>query len=113
MKYRVVLQRLAIQDLDEAFARAARNAPATAARWLDRFQAALQRLDTNPQRCPRAREHRKVDVELRELLFGTRPHVYRVILVIDGDTVRVLRIRRAQRRPLTRKQIEEAAQQDE
>ena len=41
MTYRVILQRLAIQDLDDAFAWAARKAPATAARWLDRFQAAL------------------------------------------------------------------------
>ena len=70
MTYRVILQRLAIQDLDGAFEWAARRAPATAARWLDRFQAALQRLDTNPQRCLRAREQRKVDVELREILFG-------------------------------------------
>ncbi len=112
MTYRVILQRLAIQDLDDAFVWAARKAPATAARWLDRFQAALQRLDTNPQRCPRAREHRKVDVELREILFGKTPNVYRAIFLIDGDTVRVLRIRRAQRRPLTRKQIDEASEQD-
>ncbi len=85
----------------------------TAARWLDRFRAALRRLDTNPQRCPRAREHRKVPVELREILFGRRPNVYRVIFLIDGDTVRVLRIRRAQRRPLTRKQFDEASERDQ
>jgi plasmid stabilization system protein ParE len=110
MTYRVILQRLAIQDLDEAFVWAARKAPATAARWLDRFQADLQRLDTNPQRCPRARQNRKVDVELREILFGKAPNVYRAIFTIDGDTIRVLRIRRAQRRPLTRKQIDEASE---
>ena len=43
MTYRVIFQRLAVQDLDDAFVWAARKAPATAARWLDRFQAALQR----------------------------------------------------------------------
>ena len=42
MTYRVILQRLAIQDLDDAFVWAARKAPATASRWLDRFQAALR-----------------------------------------------------------------------
>ena len=36
MTYRVILQRLAIQDLEDAFVWAARKAPATAARWLDR-----------------------------------------------------------------------------
>jgi plasmid stabilization system protein ParE len=60
MTYRVVLRRLAIQELDNAFVWAARNAPATAARWLDQFVAALRRLDTNPQRCRFAREHGKV-----------------------------------------------------
>ena len=47
------------------------------------------------------------------MLFGKRPNVYRVIFLVDGDSVRVLRIRRAQRRPLTRKQIDEASEQDE
>jgi plasmid stabilization system protein ParE len=112
MTYRVIFQRLAVQDLDDAFVWAAQKAPATAARWFDRFQAALQRLDTNPQRCRRAREQRKVDIDLREILFGKTPNVFRVIFMIDGDTVRVLRIRRAQRRPLTRKQIDEASEQD-
>ncbi len=60
-----------------------------------------QRPDKNSERCPLAREHRKVHVELREILFGRRPNVYRVIFLIDRDTVRVLRIRRARRRPLT------------
>jgi plasmid stabilization system protein ParE len=35
MTHRVILQRLAVQDLDDAFAWAARKAPVTAARWLD------------------------------------------------------------------------------
>jgi plasmid stabilization system protein ParE len=77
MTFRVVLQRLAVRDLGEAYHWAARNAPLTAARWLDRFQAALATLADNPERCPLARENSKVDVELREYLFGRRPHVYR------------------------------------
>ena len=36
-----------------------------------------------------------MDVEFREILFGKTPNVYRVVFVIDGGTVRVLRIRRA------------------
>jgi plasmid stabilization system protein ParE len=113
MKYRVIVQRLALEDLNGAFAWAAGNAPATAIRWLDRFHSVLRGLDTNPQRCPHAREQRKVDVELREILFGRRPNVYRVIFLIEADCVRVLRIRRAQRSPLTRQQIVDASKQDE
>jgi plasmid stabilization system protein ParE len=113
MTYRVVLQQLAVQDLDDAFAWTAARAPTTAARWLEHFQDALRRLNTNPQLWPHAREQRKVDVELREMLYGKRPNVYRVVFMIDGDIVRVLRIRRAQRRMLTRKQIDEASEQDD
>jgi ParE toxin of type II toxin-antitoxin system, parDE len=110
--YRVVVQRLAKEDLQAAYERAADRAPFTAARWLDRFQQSLQTLEQLPNRCPLAREHGKVDADVRELLFGKRPYVFRVVFAIDGDTVRVLRIRRAQRRPLTRSELEQALDLD-
>ena len=113
MSCRVRLQRLANQDLEEAYARAARNAPQAAARWLDRFQSALHVLSHNPERCPFAKENAKVDLELREFHFGNKPHVFRVIFTIDGETVRILRIRRAQRRFLTRKEIDQAKKIEE
>jgi plasmid stabilization system protein ParE len=113
MRYRVIVQRLAREDLEQAYLYAARNAPETAARWLDRFQAALRTLDTRPDRCPLAKEHGKVEVELREFLFGRRPFVFRVIFTIDGGAVRVLRIRRAQRRELTRSEVEQASRCEE
>jgi plasmid stabilization system protein ParE len=113
MLYRVVLQRLANQDLEEAYIKVAKNAPWTASRWLDRFQMALQTLDTNPERCPTARENAKVSIELREFHFGKKPYVFRTIFTVDGQTVRILRIRRAQRRYLTRQEIDEAASSDE
>jgi plasmid stabilization system protein ParE len=108
MKYRVVVLRLAVVDLESAFAWAARRAPQTALRWLDRFHKALESLADNPQRCPLAKENPKVTIEIRELLFGRRPNVFRVIFTIRGDCVRILRIRRAQRRFLSRTQIEQA-----
>jgi plasmid stabilization system protein ParE len=108
MTYRVVMHQMAEADLAEAYRRVARHAPNTALRWLDRFQTALLSLDQRPERCPRAPEARKVKVDLHEFLFGRRPNVFRVVFVIDGDTVRILRIRRGQRRLLTRSQIEDA-----
>lgn len=113
MTYHVLLQRLARADLAESYAHAARRAPLTADRWLDRFQRALGTLGHNPQRCPFARENGKVELELREFHFGKRPNVFRVIFTIDGPLVRVLRIRRAQRRLLTRRQIEDAFRADQ
>ena len=113
MTFRVVIQRLAQNDLSTSYWRAANRAPVSAARWLDRFEKAIHSLKQTPQRCPLAREDSKVDVELRELLFGKRPFVFRVLFVIDGDTVRVLRIRRAQRRYLTAAQLKEALEWNE
>jgi plasmid stabilization system protein ParE len=108
MTYRVVLQRLAEQDLYGAYSWAAERAPHTAGRWLVRFQDSLGTLAHQPQRCPLARENGKVEVEIRQFLFGKRPSVFRVLFTIDGSTVRILRIRRAQRRFLSREEIERA-----
>ena len=107
MKHRVVVQRLALQDLEQSYLWAARHAPETAARWLNRFQIALESLEINPLRCSLAPENGKVRRELRQLLYGRRPNVYRAVFTIDADTVRVLRIRRAARRWLTKKELEE------
>ncbi len=108
MIYHVVVHRLALHDLQSAYQWAAQRAPHTAASWLDRFESSLQSLEHHPSRCGLAREHGKVDVELREFLFGQRPSVFRAIFTIDDDTVRILRIRRAQRRPLTHQDLTEA-----
>ena len=112
MIYRVVVQPLAKADIESAYLWAAKHAPGTAARWFSRFEAALQTLDHNPERCPFAREHGRIeDIELREYLFGRRPNVFRVIFAVDEDTVRILRIRRAQRRFLTDDQLRTAIDQ--
>ncbi|MBI1313582.1 hypothetical protein GC176_20005 [bacterium] len=57
-----------------------------------------------------ASENSKADVELRELLFGLRPNVFRIVYTIDAGTVRVLRFLRAQRRYLSPQQIDDALQ---
>ena len=106
MKYMVRLQQLAETDLEEAYLWAAKHAPATAARWLARFHEALQTLAVNPQRCGFAPEHKKLNRELRQYLFGRKPNVFRSVFLTDGQIVRILRIRRASRRPLTRKELD-------
>jgi plasmid stabilization system protein ParE len=108
MTYRVLLQRLAVADLGAAYRRAAEFAPGAAGKWLDRFRMALQTLDRRPERCPLAPEGRRCGVVLRQFLFGRKPSVYRVVFLIDVETVRILRIRRGQRRWLSRTEIAEA-----
>ena len=90
-----------------------RRAPNTADRWFDRFREAIRSLESAATRCPKAVENRKVSVEIREFHFGRLPNVFRIIFHIDGDIVRVLRIRRGQRRSLTRREITEAIETDD
>lgn len=107
MIYQVRLQPAAVEDLDVAYQYVAQNAAAPAARWPERFQTALQTLEHNPERCPLAPENFKSSHILRQYLFGKRPHVFRAIYTIEGDTVWGLRIRRAQRRTLSAEDLDE------
>jgi plasmid stabilization system protein ParE len=108
MKYRVLIQRQAERDLNACYLWAARHAPETAARWHDRFQTEILSLANYPTRCGLAAESGMHNREIRQLLFGRRPNVFRALFTIDGDSVRVMRIIRASRRPLTKREIEEA-----
>ena len=95
MTYRVAITENAKANLRDYYQFAARNAPQTAARWLNRFQDALETLNQNPQRCGLAMENDLVDQQIRQLLFGKTPHVFRALITIVGDEVQVLHIRRA------------------
>lgn len=104
----VIVHHPARMDILEAYSRGADNAPVAAEKWLGRLENAIESLNQNPRRCPVAHENDEVVEELRELLFGKRPNVFRIVFAMDGDTVRVLRFLRGQRRFLTPEQIAEA-----
>jgi plasmid stabilization system protein ParE len=97
MTYRVVITAEARRSLRSAYLWAAQHAPATAARWLTRFERELETLSDSPTRCSLAPENSLVDAEIREFLFGRRRGAYRVLFTIVDDEVRVLHIRRASR----------------
>ena len=96
MKYRVVIQPPAIQDLEGAYRWIARDAPGRAATWLDGALRVIETLDSFPARCPLAPEDDAFEQEIRQLLYGD----YRILFTIDRDTVRVLHVRHGARRPL-------------
>ena len=45
--------------------------------------AAIQSLQTFPQRCAYATENERFPFEVRQLLFGRKPNVYRVLFTIE------------------------------
>lgn len=108
MTFRIELGLEAKRDLWGYYQFASQHSIPDAIRWMERFEAALSTLGERPERCSLSRESRRMQVELRDFLFGKRPNVYRVVFVIDGDAVRVLRIFRSQRGSLSSDEIKRA-----
>ena len=78
----------------------AEGAGETGLRWFFRLEEAIASLSELPHRCPLAPENKEFPFEVRQLLFGRKPHQYRVLFTVDGETVVVLHIRHGRRRHL-------------
>jgi plasmid stabilization system protein ParE len=102
MTYRVVLTARAERDRDAAYAWYADNYSLDfAARWYAGLTNAIRSLPANPLICGLAHENDKFPFEVRELLFGGRPHKHRVLFTMHDDLVSVLHIRHSAQRELT------------
>ncbi|MEX2119211.1 MAG: type II toxin-antitoxin system RelE/ParE family toxin [Pirellulales bacterium] len=95
MIYHVIISPNAKANLRAYCLHAAQHAPATAARWLDRFESALATLSVEPRRCGLAPENDRVDAEIRQFIFGKGRSIFRALFAIEGDKVHILHIRRA------------------
>jgi len=82
-------------DIDAAVQWRSQRSPQAAARWHAGILARIRSLATNPDRCPLADEAADLGVDLRELPYGRRRDVYRILFTIDGQTVTIHRIRHA------------------
>jgi len=69
-------------------------------RWFAAMEDAIASLATFPQRCPLAPENARFTFEVRQLFYGRKPHVYRILFTVDGDAVHILHIRHGRRMPL-------------
>ena len=103
MRYRVVVSGQALRDIRATFRWIAQQSLSGAQSWRNAFDAAIQRLESNPHGCGRAGEADDfVDRDLRQILFRTRRgRTYRAVFVIAGDEVRVLRVRGPGQKDLT------------
>jgi hypothetical protein len=66
-------------------ARGRRNRTALVSGWRE----AVKSLAYAPCRCPLAPENAAFDFEVRQLLYGRKPQVYRILYTIEGDTVSI------------------------
>ena len=78
------------------------HAGETGARWSLRMSEAVESLAELPRRCKLAPEDASSPYEVRELLYGDKPHLYRLLFTIENEVVYVLHVRHGRILPLTR-----------
>lgn len=103
MAYLVKLMARAQRDLIALYEHINVEESAPALRWYEDLKRAILSLEELPNRCPFTPEDRHV----RHLLFGHKPHVYRVIyrVIEKKKRVEVLHIRHSARRGLKRRDL--------
>jgi len=92
--YEVRFTRRALADVDAALAWLSSRS-ASAALWRAGLIGRVAALEQSPDRYPAADEAADVGMDLRELLYGRRRGVYRILFTIDGSVVHIHRVRHA------------------
>jgi plasmid stabilization system protein ParE len=70
---------------------------AAAARWHGRIGDAIRSLENHPERCALAPESLNFKEEIRQLLFGKKANIYRILFVVEERRVVVLSVRHGSR----------------
>ncbi len=91
--YQVLIHEEAEADLAEAYGHIAKDSSETAAQWRTGLLQKAKSLRRFPLRCHLAPEAEILGREVRHLIHGN----YRVLFVIEGNTVTVLHIRHGAR----------------
>lgn len=99
MSYEIRLAGQAVADLHNIYTFIAAESSQAAAKWYRGLEAAILTLQHLPDRCPSTPQH----PSLRHLLYGSKPHVYRIIFAVDESarTVNIAQIRHGHRHPIS------------
>jgi mRNA-degrading endonuclease RelE of RelBE toxin-antitoxin system len=88
MAFRVVFLRTADRAILEKETWLSRLGGDTVSRWRAKLLHAVAKLEKDPYSYPLIEEATELGVEFREVLFGKRRHVYRLIFRInDADSI--------------------------
>ena len=99
MKYRLVIQPRALQDIEEAYqSLEAISAPA-AIDWFNSVDEAIQSLSELPGRFALAPEAKTLGIPIRQMPHGKKRHVFRILYTIRETEVHILRVRHSAREP--------------
>ncbi len=106
MAFTVLVLRRAGADADAIYQWTVKRSRSGAANWYQAFLDALIALERDAASCALAPEAKRLRLDLRQRLFKTaRGRFYRMLFVIAGDQVRVLRVRGPGQPPLTRRDV--------
>jgi len=100
MEYEVHVSAQALSDADEVVDRIARQYLRMAARWFAGLLKAIHSLKHFPERCSLAPEADAFHQEIRQHFYGKRHHRYRILFVIEGSNVFILRVLHGARKAL-------------
>jgi len=102
MAFRVKLTATARQEAREILTWLREESAGEAAlRWFEGLKRAIASLREFPARCAIAPESEVFPVEVRQLIYGRKPHQYRILFNIEADLVWILHIRHGRRDRLT------------
>ena len=93
MKPIKVIQPEARKGIEQAYEWIKEESPASAVKWFNGILKAISSLETLHTRCALAPEGKDIGREVRQLLYGKRSNVYRILFVIRADEVHVLYVR--------------------
>jgi plasmid stabilization system protein ParE len=104
MAYLIDITARAKRDLDSVFEEIHASDSEAALKWYKGLKNAILTLERLPNRCPATREN----PQLRHLLYGQKPHIYRVIyrILVKQKQVEVLHIRHGARREFSTHELE-------
>jgi toxin ParE1/3/4 len=99
MPYLVELTTRAVRDLESIYEEIRATESPAAGRWFNGLESAILTLEEFPRRNPMAPEAETTKRPLRQLFYGKKPDVYRLIYEIDEPltSVRVITIRHGAR----------------
>ncbi len=101
MTYRVVFTARARTDILEQFRYLVDRSPDAAARWYSGIEKSIATLSKLPERHPIAQdETEQFGMTLRQMLYGRRPGVFRILFSVDGNTVTLHYVRHSARGPI-------------
>ena len=87
----------AAADAERIYRWVVQAAPLAGQEWYNRLIDTLYSLAEFPERCEAVEQLSKPDRQIRKLLYGRKPHTYRVYFDVAGTTVRILPIRHGAR----------------